>query len=110
MAALAERPDLVGRVERLAPSALAERLHDADPPLLLDVRSEPESEGALIDGAENIPLGRLPSRLGELPADRQLITYCSSGYRSAIAASLLQASGFERVGDLAGGTAAWEAR
>ena len=47
--------------------------------------------------------------MGELPHERQLITYCSSGYRSAIAASLLQSRGFERVGDLAGGTAAWAA-
>ncbi len=109
MAAVADRPELVQRLERLAPSALVERLRDPEPPILLDVRNESESAGELIDGAVNIPLGRLPGRLADLPRERQLITYCSSGYRSAIAASLLQARGFERVGDLAGGTAAWSA-
>jgi hydroxyacylglutathione hydrolase len=110
MAALAERADLVAKVERLAPSAVAERLADPDPPFLIDVRNESESAGALIDGALNLPLARLPHALAELPAERQLIAYCSSGYRSAIAASLLQARGFDRVGDLAGGAAAWDAR
>ncbi len=109
MAALAQRTDLVQKVERLAPSALAERLGDDDPPMLIDVRNESESEGALLDSAVNVPLGRLAARMEELPAERQLVTYCSSGYRSAIAASLLQSRGFERVADLAGGTAAWSA-
>ncbi len=109
MAALVERPDLVRHLERLAPSAVAARLDDDDPPMLIDVRNESESQEALLDGAINIPLGRLAAQIGELPHERQLITYCSSGYRSAIAASLLQARGFERVGDLAGGTAAWAA-
>jgi len=86
---------------------LAERLRDPEPPILLDVRNESESAGQLIDGAVNIPLGRLQGRLAELPHERQLITYCSSGYRSAIAASFLKANGFERVGDLVGGTSAW---
>jgi hydroxyacylglutathione hydrolase len=109
MAALDQRPELINHVERLAPSAVAERLADAEPPLLVDVRNEPEADGDLIDGALNIPLGRLIARLDELPRERQLIPYCSSGYRSAIAASLLQARGFERVGDLVGGVAAWSA-
>jgi hydroxyacylglutathione hydrolase len=109
MAALASRPDLVQRVDRLAPSALHARLEAGDdPPLLVDVRNEPEVDGSLIDGATNIPLAQLSARAQELPAERQLVTYCSSGYRSAIAASLLQARGFSRVGDLVGGTAAWE--
>ncbi len=109
MAALDQRPELIDHVERLAPSAVAERLGDAEPPLLVDVRNEPETDGDLIDGALNIPLGRLTARLDELPRERQLIPYCSSGYRSAIAASLLKARGFERVGDLVGGVAAWNA-
>jgi glyoxylase-like metal-dependent hydrolase (beta-lactamase superfamily II) len=107
MSALADRPELISKVERLAPSALAERLADPDPPVLLDVRNESEAAGQLIDGAINLPLGRLAGALDDLPSGRQLITYCSSGYRSAIAASLLQARGFERVADLAGGAAAW---
>ena len=109
MATLDQAPEFIDRVERLAPSALVERLTDAEPPLLVDVRNEPEAEGDLINGALNIPLGQLTGRLDELPRERQVIPYCSSGYRSAIAASLLQSRGFTRVGDLVGGVAAWHA-
>ena len=35
--------------------------------------------------------------------------YCAGGYRSSIAASLLQHHGFTRVSEIAGGIAAWEA-
>jgi rhodanese-related sulfurtransferase len=35
--------------------------------------------------------------------------HCAGGYRSSIAASLLQQQGFDRVSELAGGIAAWEA-
>jgi len=44
-----------------------------------------------------------------LPKDRPLLIYCAGGYRSSIAASLLQRNGFERVSEIAGGLAGWEA-
>jgi hydroxyacylglutathione hydrolase len=46
--------------------------------------------------------------LHELPKDRPLIVHCAGGYRSSIAASLLERSGRTRVSELAGGIAAWE--
>ena len=68
-----------------------------------------EQGGAPRRGHQHTARGPRDADERELPHERQLITYCSSGYRSAIAASLLQSRGFERVGDLAGGTAAWAA-
>jgi hydroxyacylglutathione hydrolase len=44
-----------------------------------------------------------------LPKDRELLVYCAGGYRSSIAASLLQRNGFENVSEIAGGLAGWEA-
>jgi hydroxyacylglutathione hydrolase len=38
-----------------------------------------------------------------------LLVYCAGGYRSSIAASLLQRGGFDRVNEIAGGIAGWEA-
>jgi glyoxylase-like metal-dependent hydrolase (beta-lactamase superfamily II) len=109
MQALDERPELVARVQRLAPSALAERLSSQPPPLLIDVRSEQETAAGIIDGARNIPLARLAATTAALPREGPLILYCSSGYRSAIAASMLLRDGRDDVSDLAGGVAAWEA-
>ena len=47
--------------------------------------------------------------LEKLPKDRPLLVYCAGGYRSSIAASLLQRRGFPPVSEIAGGIAAWEA-
>ena len=52
---------------------------------------------------------RLPERMATLPRDRAIVVYCASGYRSAIAASLLRRDGYARRRDLVGGSPAWEA-
>ena len=46
--------------------------------------------------------------LGKLPKDRPVLLYCAGGYRSSIAASLLQRAGFDSVSEIAGGIAGWE--
>ena len=79
------------------------------PPFLLDVRAEPERLDGAIEGATHIPLPELPRRINELPRDHEIAIYCAGGYRSAIAASLLQHAGFSQVADLAGGFGAWAA-
>jgi hydroxyacylglutathione hydrolase len=56
-----------------------------------------------------MPLNHLEERLGELARDRTMAVMCAGGYRSAIATSLLQLRRFERVIELTGGIAAWEA-
>ena len=60
-----------------------------------------------IEGSINIPLSESSRRLSELSRDRQITVYSAGRYRSAIAVSLLQREGFERVSDLAGGYVAW---
>ena len=56
-----------------------------------------------------IPLNHLMENLEKIPKDRPLLVYCAGGYRSSIAASLLQRGGFDPVGEIAGGIAGWEA-
>jgi hydroxyacylglutathione hydrolase len=107
MLAAEDAPDAVERIERVTAGSLAELLAGGDPPLLVDVRSGPEFEAGHIDGAVSLPLSRLPEQLDSLPADRAIVTYCMSGYRSAIAASLLRRDGRD-VTDLVGGLPAWE--
>jgi rhodanese-related sulfurtransferase len=50
----------------------------------------------------------LLDRVKELPTDRPLLVYCAGGYRSSIAASILQQQGFTQVSEIAGGMTAWE--
>lgn len=75
--------------------------------LVVDVRAESEWDAGHLPGAMHIPLPDLEARLEEIPADREVILHCQGGGRSAIAASLLQARGRDRVANLAGGYAGW---
>ena len=104
---LIDRIDRIERIERITAGSLAEQLAGPAPPILIDVRAPSEWLAERIDGAVNMPLSRLPERIQELPSDRRLVVHCASGYRSAIAAGLLQRAGFPHVADLVGGLAAW---
>jgi hydroxyacylglutathione hydrolase len=109
---LESRPELTVSTERLSPQVAADRMTASvgeQSPLLVDVRAPGERQQKRIAGSVSIPLTHLGERLTELPADRPLIVYCAGGYRSSIAASVLQHHGFTRVSEIAGGIAAWEA-
>lgn len=75
-----------------------------DDVVLLDVRSPEEYERGHIDGALNIPLPELRSRLDELPADRDIWVYCAVGQRAYYATRALLQRG-RRVRNLSGGIA-----
>jgi hydroxyacylglutathione hydrolase len=104
---LESRPDLTVATERLSAPLAAERMATGEP-LAVDVRTPAERAQKAVAGSVGIPLSQLAARAGELPADRPLIVYCAGGYRSSIAASLLQQRGFAHVSEIAGGLAAWE--
>ncbi len=110
MARLDPHPELVARTERVTAATLAEHLASAGPPLVLDVRTEGERKVARIAGSLHIPLNHLQERLGELPrGGHRIVVHCASGYRSAMAASLLERHGMTGIADLVGGIAAWQA-
>ena len=89
------------------PVALGTELSGAAPPYLLDVREPWEHAIVALPDAHLIPLGQLPARLAEVPADADIVTYCHHGLRSLQARSLLLGAGFGRVRSLAGGIDAW---
>ncbi|HUT26868.1 MAG TPA: MBL fold metallo-hydrolase [Methanomassiliicoccales archaeon] len=76
--------------------------------LLVDLRDRRELEDGAIPGAKVLHLGELIKRSSELPADRELVLFCGSGYRGGIAASLLRNSGIKNVGIMLGGFQAWK--
>ena len=106
--ALASTPELVKHTNRMTVTYLEEHLMQADRPHLLDVRSSHEWEIRHIDDSRNIPLQHLSARLEEIPRDHTVAVYCTSGYRSSIASSLLEHHHFENIMDLVGGFDAWE--
>jgi glyoxylase-like metal-dependent hydrolase (beta-lactamase superfamily II)/rhodanese-related sulfurtransferase len=106
--ALEHRPELLRRTERITAASLAEQRHESPAPLVLDVRTANERQAGAIEGSVHIPLHRLNEQQDSLPKDRPIVVHCAGGYRSAIAASLLERGGFTNVADLVGGYAAWE--
>ncbi len=75
---------------------------------LVDVRERSELAGGVIPGSISIPLPQLQKRLGEIDPDTTVLVHCKGGYRSSIAASILEAAGFPKVGNLSGGYDAWK--
>ncbi|HYY42070.1 MAG TPA: hypothetical protein VE775_05010 [Pyrinomonadaceae bacterium] len=69
--ARAAQDDGVARITLAEFKAL---LASADPPFVIDVRS---GSGSKIRGAHVIPLGDIEARLGEIPRDRSIVTYCA---------------------------------
>jgi glyoxylase-like metal-dependent hydrolase (beta-lactamase superfamily II) len=106
---LESRPELIAFTERLSAQYAAELLASNQPPLAIDVRAPREREQKHIAGSLGLPLNHLLENINMLPKSRPLLVYCAGGYRSSIAASLLQWSGFETVSEIAGGITAWEA-
>ena len=74
---------------------------------VLDVREPVEWVHGHIEGAVHIPLGELPHRLGEVPAEQTLVV-CKVGGRSAQAVAWLAQQGYDVV-NLDGGMLDWEA-
>jgi sulfur-carrier protein adenylyltransferase/sulfurtransferase len=78
--------------------------------VLIDVRQPGEYEAGHIPGARLWPLPELESNLLKLPQDKDLIFYCHSGSRSAVAA-LLAAEVLEtekKIFNLQGGIMDWD--
>ena len=108
LASLDAAPERVVFTERVSAPYAAELLASSAPPLTIDVRAPREREQKQIPGSLSFPLNHLAEKVGEIPKGRALLVYCAGGYRSSIAASLLKRAGFDSVGEIAGGIAAWE--
>ena len=92
----------------LSPEDLAARIK-AGNVRLIDVRTDAEVTDGVISGAEHIPLDRFDPAKLDLSDGREVVLYCRSGRRSAIAGEKLAAVTGEPVAHLEGGMLAWEA-
>jgi hydroxyacylglutathione hydrolase len=75
---------------------------------VMDVRQPQEWGAGHIDDAQHITGAELPARVDEVPRERPVAVICGSGYRSSVAASLLQQRGSRHVMNVLGGMSAWK--
>lgn len=95
-------------LEQTTPAELDRRRREGEPIHVLDVRSDDEWRGGHIEGARHVMAGRLAEQLDEIPRDgRPLAVICDSGYRSTVAASVLERAGRRRLINVTGGMTAW---
>jgi rhodanese-related sulfurtransferase len=74
--------------------------------VLLDVREDDEWQRGHAPGAQHIPMGDVPARLGELDAEKDLYVICHVGGRSQRVAIYLQRNGYDAI-NVDGGMLAW---
>jgi rhodanese-related sulfurtransferase len=76
---------------------------------LLDVREDDEWVAGHAPEALHIPMGEIPNRLEELPADKDVYVVCRAGGRSARVTEYLNGNGWDAV-NVDGGMQAWHAQ
>jgi hydroxyacylglutathione hydrolase len=92
---------------QISPEALRDRIASDTRLTVLDVRGDAEFAGGHIAGAVHVMGGGLADRAGELRGREPLAIVCGSGYRSTVAASVLERAGFTDIINVTGGMAAW---
>jgi hydroxyacylglutathione hydrolase len=105
--------EITGRDYQTIPSVsareLVRRIDAKESFLLLDVRKESEFRAGHLPGAQHLYVGEMPSRLHRIPGDRPVVTFCGSGMRAVIAATILKQHGFRQVENCLGSMAACSA-
>lgn len=74
---------------------------------IIDIRGKSEYKDGHIEGAKNVFIGTLDESLDKIPRDKEVVIYCGTGSRSAIAYSLLVSEGFENISNYSGGWSDW---
>jgi rhodanese-related sulfurtransferase len=62
--------------------------------LLLDVRNNDEANAGMLKGAKLVPDEEILARFAEIPADKRIVTYCSTGVRAEMAYHKLREKGY----------------
>jgi rhodanese-related sulfurtransferase len=95
------------RIREVSPAeALA--LHAKGGVTFLDVRDQQEVNLGRIPGALHLSRGTLETKVeAAVPRDADVVLYCASGNRSALAADTMRQMGYDKVRSLAGGFRGW---
>ena len=102
--------DAKTRIREVDVHETRERLQANPKARLIDVREDAEWEAGHAEGAEHLGKGIIERDIEASVPDKstELILYCGGGYRSALAADVLQRMGYTQVFSMAGGWKAWK--
>jgi len=102
--------DAKTRIKEVTVAETRERLSANSNAKLIDVREDNEWEAAHAADAIHLGKGIIERDIEVTAPDKsaELILYCGGGYRSALAADVLQQMGYTNVWSMAGGWKAWK--
>ncbi len=102
--------DAKSRIKEITVDKTRGRLRSNAAAKLIDVREDNEWKEAHAAGAEHLGKGIIERDIEATVPDKstELILYCGGGYRSALAADVLQKMGYRNVWSMAGGWKAWK--
>ena len=102
--------DSKGRIKEVTVAEARDRLQENTDARLIDVREDNEWDAAHAAGAIHLGKGIIERDIEATVPDKatELILYCGGGYRSALAADVLQNMGYTNVFSMAGGWKAWK--
>src|SRR5262245_51790458 len=98
------------RIKEVTVAETQDRLSANPEARLIDVREDNEWDTAHAVGAIHLGKGIIERDIETTVPDKstELILYCGGGYRSALAADVLQTMGYTNVFSMAGGWKAWK--
>jgi rhodanese-related sulfurtransferase len=98
------------RIKEATVADTQQRLSSDSNVKLIDVREDKEWDAAHAANAIHLGKGIIERDIEQLVPDKstELILYCGGGYRSALAADVLQTMGYTNVYSMAGGWKAWK--
>ncbi|MCA9923877.1 MAG: STAS domain-containing protein, partial [Anaerolineales bacterium] len=96
-------------IPNIAPTTLWQRLNNANPPAIVDIREPYEFEQAHIPQAELIPMPNILSGDSHIPEDQEIVLICRTGRRTRLTVYKLQQQGYNNLVNMDGGMVAWEA-
>ena len=88
-------------------AALAAALERGDELVIVDTREEHEWAQGHIPGAVLMPVSQIPIQARTLPHDAPIAAHCAHGYRSSVAASLLERAGVPTIQHVTDGYEEW---
>jgi glyoxylase-like metal-dependent hydrolase (beta-lactamase superfamily II)/rhodanese-related sulfurtransferase len=97
----------LAKMEQVNAEELYSRLSEASPGQLVDVRRPGEWQAGHVAAAIHIPLHELARDAARLDRGSAVALICATGYRSTIAASVLEREGFSHLINVVGGMNAW---
>jgi rhodanese-related sulfurtransferase len=102
--------DSKSRIKEVTVTETRDRLKENSDARLIDVREDNEWDAAHAAGAIHLGKGIIERDIEATAPDKstELILYCGGGYRSALAADVLQTMGYTNVFSMAGGWKAWK--